>query len=179
MQNEGGTIFSKKSEFYVRKNIDFVSFSQYFGDCCRHIGSWMRGVVCNFFWRGCRYKVSGMVEGGDGQLKKLGCGDGWPIIMGWGKWMTKKWGRRWRWATECRSTLYALPPPSGCLWHLSLKNILCSIKFSFLEVISIHFNVLTYICMSYITVKHKNIQCCYLLWKITNFRSRAPASSKF
>ena len=49
MQNEGGTIFSKKSEFYVRKNIDFASFSQYFGDCCRHIGSGMRGLVCNFF----------------------------------------------------------------------------------------------------------------------------------
>ena len=33
----------------MRKNIDFASFSQYFGDCCRHIGSGMRGVVCNFF----------------------------------------------------------------------------------------------------------------------------------
>ena len=41
MQNEGGTIFSKKIERYVRKNIDFASFCYYFRDGCRHIDSGM------------------------------------------------------------------------------------------------------------------------------------------
>ena len=65
---------------------------------------------------------------------------------------------------ERRRPLHVVrPPPFRIFLAPFIKNILCSIKFSFLEVISIHFSVLTYICMSYVMVKHKNIQCCYLL----------------
>ena len=49
MQTDGGTIFSKKLELYVRKNINFAYFSYYFGDGCRHIGSGMGGVMCKLF----------------------------------------------------------------------------------------------------------------------------------
>ena len=31
------------------KNIDFASFSYYFGDGCRHIGPGIRGVMCKLF----------------------------------------------------------------------------------------------------------------------------------